>query len=148
MSPRVLAAILLFLLAVPAAAQDPAPAPTVGVGTWPRLFFTPEERRRVTLQRQAALDGGRLVEAGPLAEEGASPIAATRPAAPRVDGISLVRGARFAAWIGGRRVEDGGLWDGYRLRVTRDGVQFIDATGAARLVKVGQPVRPPGRGAP
>ena len=134
-----------------APAAEPASAIAAG-GTWPRLFFTPEERRRVTQQRQVALDSGRRVATGAPVDDGAVLAADAPRSAPRVDGISLVRGARFAAWIGGRRVEDGGRWDGYRLRVTRDGVQFIDATGTARLVKVGQPVsmsaRTPGRAAP
>lgn len=144
--------LLLGVLAAPAHAQDPATAPGAATPSWPRLFFTPDERRRVTQQRQATLDGSRLVSAGPAADDGAAQAATTRRAAPRVDGISLVRGARYAAWIGGRRVEDGGRWDGYRLRVTRDGVELVDAAGMARLVKVGQPVSqaapPPGRAAP
>lgn len=154
MKPLLVVGALLAVLATPAPAQEPATAPfaATATGTWPRLFFTPEERRRVTQLREATLDGGRTVSAGPVADDGAVLAAAARRATPRVDGISLVRGARFAAWIGGRRVEDGGRWDGYRLRVTREGVELVDAAGTARLVKVGQAVSPsalpPGRTAP
>jgi hypothetical protein len=114
----------------------------------PRVFFAPDERSMLTARRLYAVQHGLSAVAlmpaatvggaeGAAAAEGeASKAAARRPA--RLDGISLARDGHAAAWIGGRRYDDGARLAGYRLRISREGVHLIGSQGEGRLLKVGQ----------
>ena len=116
----------------------------------PRVFFAPDERSQITAQRQQFLRHGvQGLEATPAAttagKDGKAYDSAeagqAAPHAPaRLDGISLARDGRAAAWIGGRRYEDGAPLAGYRLRISREGVRLVGAQGEGRLLKVGQQV--------
>lgn len=123
--------------------------PTWSAGAEPRLFYTPAERARVTAERAAVLAAEALTGASvhtlvaPAASENlASPAAAglARSAIagpPRLEGVSLARDGRAHAWIGGRRYQDGDLFEGRRLRVMVNGVQLVGAAGPGRLLRVG-----------
>ena len=110
----------------------------------PRVFFAPEDRGQIRTQRlQFAQHGTHAAVAAPVAADAADTRSDT-PAAPRraakLEGISLPRDGRAAAWIGGRRYEDGARLAGHRLHVSRDGVRLLGANGEGPLLKVGQDV--------
>jgi hypothetical protein len=120
------------------------------LGAEPRLFYTPAERARVTAERADML--AREARAGapldttvvPADSEVPGTQAATE-AAPdtiagplRLQGVSLKDTGRAYAWIGGRRYQDGELIDGQRLRVQRNGVQLLGATGSGRSYRIGE----------
>jgi len=110
----------------------------------PRVFFAPEDRGLIRTQRlQFAQHGVHAAVATPVAAD--TPDlrnnAATAPRrVAKLEGISLPRDGRAAAWIGGRRYEDGARLAGYRLRVSGDGVRLLGANGEGPLLKVGQNV--------
>lgn len=114
---------------------------SLAISAEPRLFYTPAERVRVTAERATMLatesaDGeARYVDS-------IAPSAAAAPAGPPLlEGVSLPGSGRAHAWIGGRRYQDGELYDGQRLRVLRNGVQLVGAGGPGRLYRVGEAVR-------
>ena len=110
----------------------------------PRVFFAPEDRALVRTQRlQVAQHGAHAAVAAPVAADAPdthSDAAAAPRRAAKLEGISLPRDGRAAAWIGGRRYEDGARLAGYRLSVSRDGVRLVGAHGDGPLLKVGQNV--------
>ena len=110
----------------------------------PRVFFAPEDRALVRTQRlQFAQHGTHAAVAAPVAADAPdarSDAAAAPRRAAKLEGISVPRDGRAAAWIGGRRYEDGARLAGYRLRVSRDGVRLFGANGEGPLLKVGQNV--------
>jgi hypothetical protein len=52
--------------------------------------------------------------------------------------VSLPGSGRAQAWIGGRRYQDGELYQGQRVRVLRNGVQLVGAGGKGRMYRVGE----------
>ncbi len=119
--------------------------PCCGIGAEPRVFYAPSERAAITADRASLHATGTLA---PLRTEPAAPDAgASRAVAapvPRLEGISLTRDGRAYAWIGGRRFENGSLYHGRRLQVTRDGVRT--SAGAGRLLRVGEAIPATWRG--
>ena len=110
----------------------------------PRVFFAPEDRALIRTQRlQFALHGVHAAVAAPVAAD-TPDLRNNAAAAPRraakLEGISLPRDGRAAAWIGGHRYEDGARLAGYRLRVSGDGIRLLGANGEGPLLKVGQNV--------
>ena len=96
----------------------------------PRVFFAPEDRALVRTQRlQVAQHGVHAAVAAPVAAD-----------TPDLRNDAATAPRRAAAWIGGRRYEDGARLAGYRLRVSRDGVRLFGANGEGPLLKVGQNV--------
>jgi hypothetical protein len=105
----------------------------------PKLFYTPAERARVTLERRAMLASEAVGSDSQFVSSIAPANALAVPAGPpRLEGVSLPQGGRAHAWIGGRRYEDGELYQGRRVRVMRDGVQLASAGGSGRLYRVGE----------
>jgi hypothetical protein len=142
--------------AMPTATPLPRATTTAPVtATRARLFFTPAERARITADRRILHAGGLLqadrtapVMAGATGDAAANgatgeTASAVRVPAPRIEGLSTTRDGRAFAWIGGRRYEDGALYLGRRLRISRDGVRFADADGQGLLRRVGDPVSGP-----
>jgi hypothetical protein len=117
---------------------------TLALADQPRVFYAPEDRALIRTQRlQFAQHGLHAAVAAPVAAD-APDARSDATAAPRraakLEGIALPRDGRAAAWIGGHRYEDGARLAGYRLRVSRDGVQLLGANGEGPLLKVGQNV--------
>lgn len=109
-------------------------------GTEVVLFYTPAERARITAERSGML----VPEPGAVrsGSAGASdPVLASKTDVPRLEGVSLPAEGRAHAWIGGRRYQEGALFQGQRLHVTRNGVQLTDAGGSRRLYRVGEAIR-------
>jgi hypothetical protein len=108
----------------------------------PRVFFAPEDRPQIRTERlQVAQHGVHAVVLAPTASQAAADTPEVPRQAARLEGIALSRDGRAAAWIGGRRYEDGAHLAGLRLRVSRDGVRLVGADGEGPLLKVGQAVR-------
>jgi hypothetical protein len=131
-NPRQLAQ-LAILVALPGAFAS---------GAAPTLFHAPAERARITAERAAMLAtepaGG---ETQPIPAVTAANAGAMHAGPPRLEGVSLPREGRAHAWIGGRRYEDGALYQGQRVSVLRNGVQLTGANGQGRRYRVGEEVR-------
>lgn len=115
----------------------------IAAGTEVTLFYTPAERARVTAERSGMLvrdsGAGGAIQSGSFNAIEAAP--AAKAEAPRLEGVSLPADGRAHAWIGGRRYQDGELFQGQRVRVVRNGVQLTGASGSMRLYKVGEAIR-------
>lgn len=108
----------------------------------PRVFFAPEDRPQIRAERlQVAQHGVHGVVLAPPVPQATGDTPSAPRRAARLEGIALPRDGRAAAWIGGRRYEDGAHLAGSRLRVTRDGVRLVGPGGEGPLLKVGQSVR-------
>lgn len=124
-------------------------APTVATGPLPRVFFSPAERAGIT---DARLGAARVADRmpAPPARSAADPPsvadggwqAAPPTATVRIEGVVLGSGVRAAAWIGGRRIQDGAHWGRYRLRIERDGSVLIADDGNVRRLRVGTELSP------
>lgn len=129
MIPRRLAS-LVILLALPGAFT---------CGAESTLFHTPAERARVSEERAAMLAKESAGGDVQLIQSVAPANPALVPAGPpRLEGVSLPKDGRAHAWIGGRRYQDGELYQGLRIRVVRNGVQLARAGGQGRLYRVGE----------
>lgn len=121
---------LLVLLMLPGA---------FACGAESKLFYSAAERTRVALERRAMLAtdaaGSETQIISSIAAASAPPVPA---GPPRLEGVSLPQGGRAHAWIGGRRYQDGELYQGLRIRVVRNGVQLARAGGQGRLYRVGE----------
>jgi hypothetical protein len=124
---------LVILLALPGAFT---------CGAESTLFHTPAERARVTEERAAMLATESAGGDVQLIQSIAPANAALVPAGPpRLEGVSLPKDGRAHAWIGGRRYQDGELYQGQRVRVLRNGVQLVGPGGQGRLYRVGEAMR-------
>lgn len=121
----------------------------------PRVFFTPAERAAISAQRSAGrpfavepavgVASGATVPAAVAADAPAAPVAPAPSAAlraRRIDGVTVGRDTKPAAWIGGERIADGSSWGVYRVRVERDGVRLIAVDGSVQRLRVGMELPP------
>jgi hypothetical protein len=108
-------------------------------GEQPRVFFTTVERQHITQQRRTRDTGGTtsVAAATQTTVETGSSAAPTPRELIRLDGVSVPVHGRPAAWIDGKRFEDGAVLNGHRLQVTHAGIRLL-GSGNERLVRVGQ----------